>query len=93
LQLISRSKSRAVLSFYPGWGTLDLALKPIRDSGHNDVANRVFAEASEIAGRPLTPHYPTIPVDAVLRSWDQVEEILLRLASLEDSGDSMSDHI
>jgi hypothetical protein len=93
LQLISRSKSRAVLSFYPGWGTLDLALKPIRDSGHNDVANRVFAEASEIAGRPLTAQYPTIPVDAVLRSWDQVEEILLRLASLEDSGDSMSDHI
>ena len=83
LQLLNRTGSQNVLQFYPGFGTVQLSLDPVRKRGHDELADEAVRTASEIAGHQLTEKYPGIPVEDALMNWGKLEAIALRLANVD----------
>ena len=82
LQVLDASGERDVVQFYPGFGTVQLTLEPLRQRGYEEIAAQIHQEASLVAGRELTAKYPGIPLERALENWARIERALERMASL-----------
>lgn len=82
LQLRTPAGDRDVVQFYPGFRMLQLTLEPIRHRGFEREAEEILLEARRIGGEELTEKYPSIPLASALEQWDDVEQLILKLAAV-----------
>jgi hypothetical protein len=67
----------SVLNLNPASGAVQFGIEPIRQAGREAEADAVHALLSQIAGRTVAPHWPTLPCSLLVARWQTIEQQLL----------------